>query len=204
MTSWEKAASELMKESAANAEFSSQTIRIGFKRLSENATIPTKAYASDSGFDLYAAEDVIIEPGETKIVPTDIAVKLPQGFEGQVRPRSGVTAKTKLRVQLGTIDEGFGGNIGVIVDNTKQRMMYVDIGGGTSVLKDVTAFDYFTICGTGEYAGERVADGSYKIRKGDRIAQLVVQALPEVTAVEIDGFTEESERGEGGFGSTGV
>src|SRR5690625_3792789 len=91
--------------------------RIGFKRLNDSATIPTKAHPTDSGFDLYASEDVIIEPGETAVVPTGIAVKLPEGYEAQVRPRSGVTAKTKLRVQIGTIDNGYAGEIGVIVDN---------------------------------------------------------------------------------------
>src|SRR5690625_5630144 len=90
---------------------------VGFKRLTDSAVIPTKAHASDSGFDLAASADVIIEPGETKVVPTGIAVELPEGYEAQVRPRSGVTAKTKLRVQLGTIDNGFTGGIGVIVDN---------------------------------------------------------------------------------------
>src|SRR5690625_6556131 len=101
----------------AMSETDEDTISIGFKRLNENATIPTKAHPTDSGFDLYASEDVIIEPGETVIVPTGIAVDLPKGFEVQVRPRSGVTSRTKLRVQLGTIDNGYTGEIGVIVDN---------------------------------------------------------------------------------------
>src|SRR5699024_12551739 len=72
-------------------------IEVGFKRLDESAIIPTKAHASDSGFDLYALKDTIIEPGETAVVPTGIAVKLPAGYEVQVRPRSGVTTKSKLR-----------------------------------------------------------------------------------------------------------
>src|SRR5699024_9639736 len=151
-------------------------IRVGFKRLTDDAIIPTKAHPTDSGFDLYASEDVIIEPGETKIIPTGIAVELPPGYEAQVRPRSGVTAKTKLRVQIGTIDNGYTGEIGVIVDNIATAGF--DIDGVSYPLEEV--------------------------RKGDRIAQLVVQALPEVTAVEIDDFTEDSERGEGGFGSSGV
>src|SRR5690606_23673394 len=94
-----------------------ETIKVGFKRLNDNAIIPTKAYPTDSGFDLYASEDVIIEPGETVVVPTGIAVELPPGYEATVRPRSGITAKTKLRVQLGTIDNEYRGEIGVIVDN---------------------------------------------------------------------------------------
>src|SRR5690625_7042344 len=95
-----------------------EPLKIGFKRLNDDAILPTKAHPTDSGFDLYAsAEDVIIEPGETVVVPTGIAVELPKGFEAQVRPRSGITAKTKLRVQLGTIDQDYRGEIGVIVDN---------------------------------------------------------------------------------------
>src|SRR5690625_1261518 len=90
------------------------SIKVGFKRLSDAATIPTKAHPTDSGFDLYASEDVIIEPGETVVVPTGIAVRLPEGYEAQVRPRSGVTAKTMRRGRIGTIDNGYGGEVGVI------------------------------------------------------------------------------------------
>src|SRR5699024_6032706 len=161
----------------------SDVVKVGFKRLSDTAVIPTRAHESDSGFDLVANEDVIIEPGETKVIPTGIAVELPDGYEAQVRPRSGVTAKTKLRVQLGTIDNGYTGEIGVIVDNINPLPKAIE--------------DEYVV-------GGELDKGTYIIRKGDRIAQLVVQALPEVTAVEIDDFTEDSERGEGVFGSTGV
>src|SRR5699024_3982416 len=164
---------------------------VGFKRLSDDAIIPTRAHKTDSGFDLYASEDVIIEPGETVIVPTGIAVDLPKGFEAQVRPSSGVTAKTKLRVQLGTIDNGYTGEIGVIVDNiydeTTERFSNFELIDGS-----VTP------------ARRNVMDGAYLIRKGDRLAQLVVQALPQFEAVEITEFSDDSERGEGGFGSSGV
>src|SRR5690625_4433665 len=179
-------------------------VKVGFKRLNDNAVIPTKAHPTDSGFDLYASEDVIIEPGKTVVVPTGIAVELPKGFEAQVRPRSGVTAKTKLRVHLGTIDNGYKGEIGVIVDNIRTPIKTVDVNGGRTGMSSVTTTDAYTECGTGRYMGKRIIDGKYVIRKGDRIAQLVVQALPAVTVVEIDDFTEDSERGEGGFGSTGV
>src|SRR5690625_4501964 len=100
-------------------------IKVGFKRLTKDAIIPTKAHASDSGFDLYANEDVIIYPNETKVISTGIAVQLPEGYEAQVRPRSGVTSKTKLRVQLGTIDNDYVGDIGIIVDNIE---IYKDYG----------------------------------------------------------------------------
>src|SRR5690625_1455280 len=110
-------------------------VKVGFKRLNDNAVIPTKAHPTDSGWDLYASEDVIIEPGETVIVPTGIAVELPKGFEAQVRRRPGVTAKRKLGVALGRIDNGYAGELGVIVDNiaddpvrnTSRYLNFVDV-----------------------------------------------------------------------------
>src|SRR5690625_6449072 len=159
-------------------------IRVGFKRLDESAIIPTKAHVSDSGFDLYALEDTIIEPGETKVIPTGIAVSLPAGYEAQVRPRSGVTAKTKLRVQLGTIDNGYAGEIGVIVDNKAVGKPRFDenwyaLGVDGKSVKTCKHYAY----------------KSYLIRKGDRLAQLVVQPLPAVQAYEIEGDIEQTERG---------
>lgn len=87
------------------------------KLLSENATLPTRAYSTDSGLDLYTAYDVAIPPMTTVVIKTDVAIKLPENTEGQIRPRSGVTSKTRLRVQLGTIDNSYTGNLGIIVDN---------------------------------------------------------------------------------------
>src|SRR5690554_702290 len=168
-------------------------ISVGFKRLNDNAIIPSKAHATDSGFDLYASEDVIIEPGETTVVPTGIAVQLPEGYEAQVRPRSGITAKTKLRVQLGTIDESYRGDIGIIVDNIAHKIesksgYFQQVDGSMTQLIEYDAKYVHT----------------YLIRKGDRIAQIVIQPLPAVEAYEVEGELEETERGEGGFGSTGV
>ena len=169
-------------------------IRVGFKRLTDDAIIPTKAHPTDSGFDLYASEDVIIEPGETKIIPTGIAAELPAGYEAQVRPRSGVTAKTRLRVQLGTIDQDYRGEIGVIVDNEY-----------TDKYNELWQAGYYRTSGE-MYLNHRVKYpvGTYKIRKGDRIAQLVIQPLPTVEAYEIEGELDDTERGAGGFGSTGI
>jgi len=167
-------------------------LEIGFKRLSENAVLPTKANPSDSGLDLYAAEDVIIAPGETTVVKTNLAVQLPPGYEAQVRPRSGITSKTKLRVQLGTIDESYRGDIGIIVDNI---YAFYEIGD-----------DFYTAM---DVSNEAIIDGTihklgtYRIKKGDKIAQLVVQPIPQTVAVEIAEL-DESERGENGFGSSGT
>lgn len=163
---------------------------VGFKRLTEDAVIPTKAFPTDSGFDLVASEDVIVEPGATVVVPTGIAVQLPEGFEATVRPRSGVTSKTKLRVQLGTIDNSYIGEVGVIVDNLGER---------TDSVTELSRILESTI----DRLNITRLTGEYQIRKGDRIAQLVITRLPDVEAVEVFDV-EETERGESGYGSTGV
>lgn len=170
---------------------------VGFKRLSEDATIPTKAFETDSGFDICASADVIIEPGATVIVPTDIALDLPAGYEAQIRPRSGVTAKTKLRVQLGTIDNGFTGALGVICDNIAHE------------LNDCLEYNYLArrvdgSRGRADFAtGGRTCDrNAYLVRKGDKVAQLVITQLPHITAEEVWDI-QETARGGGGFGSTG-
>lgn len=168
-------------------------IKVGFKRLTKDAIIPTKAHASDSGFDLYVNEDVTIRPNETKVISTGIAVQLPEGYEAQVRPRSGVTSKTKLRVQLGTIDNDYVGDIGIIVDNIE-------------TYKDYGSRYYRTIDNDNKvrvYGRAGIPEGSYLIRKGDRIAQLVVQFLPKTEGVEVDNL-DETERGGKGFGSSGI
>lgn len=178
-------------------------VTIGFKRLSDDAILPTKAHPTDSGYDLYAAEDVIIEPGETVIVKTDIAVELPPGYEAQIRPRSGITAKTKLRVQLGTIDNGYRGELGVIADNINPLSQEMTEWHHT-VEGNMAENRCREECTCGHFNRVRYVKGTYLIRRGDRIAQLVIQRLPETVAVEIDEFSEDSERGAGGFGSTGV
>ena len=165
-------------------------MKIGFKRLTDDAILPTKAHKTDSGFDLYANEDVIIEPNETKLIKTGIAVHLPEGFEAQVRPRSGVTSKTKLRVQLGTIDNEYTGDIGIIVDNYNYE--------------DDDCLGYYRAVDnrlTGR-AEECCVHGSYYIYKGDKLAQLVVQEIPQTTAYEIHEI-KDTERGSNGFGSSG-
>lgn len=186
-----------------------QRPQVGFKRLTPGAVLPVKAHASDSGYDLCAVTDVIIAPGETVVIPTGIAVKLPPGFEATVRPRSGVTSRTKLRVQLGTIDEGYGGEIGVIVDNIAQLTYELEDYGDGLEIDTVRHNALHTIDNSGhsplgnvltEYS---VPVGTYIIRAGDRIAQLVITRLPELEAVEIDDLGD-SERGANGFGSSGV
>lgn len=91
-------------------------LRVKIKRV-KDVELPKYAKPGDSGFDLVAAEDTIIWPGKTKVVPTGLAFEIPPGYELQVRPRSGMTRNTKLRVVLGTVDSGYRGEVGVLVDN---------------------------------------------------------------------------------------
>lgn len=182
---------DMLNANKIEKEANNLPLEIGFKRLSEHAVLPTKANPNDSGLDLFAAEDVIIAPGETKVIKTNLAVQLPPGYEAVVRPRSGITSKTKLRVQLGTIDESYRGDIGVIIDN---------------IANDVGEQHYIRyIDGSPHYkASEKFKTWTYRIHKGDKIAQLVVQPIPQTVAVEIEGELMDSDRGASGFGSSGV
>ncbi|HGO2779079.1 TPA: dUTP diphosphatase [Staphylococcus aureus] len=98
------------------------------KLLSENATLPKRANDTDSGLDLYVSETITIEPHTTKVVKTDVAINLPYGFEAQVRPRSGKSLKTKLRVALGTIDQTYHKEIGIITDNIGDKPITIEKG----------------------------------------------------------------------------
>lgn len=88
--------------------------KIKIKKLNADATIPTRSHSTDAGLDLYASESVWVEEGT--LISTGIAVDIPPGFEGTIRPRSGLTSRTALRVQLGTVDSGYTGELKVIAD----------------------------------------------------------------------------------------
>ncbi|MDZ4567495.1 dUTP diphosphatase [Bacillus cereus] len=145
-------------------------LRTKIKRV-RDVELPRYAKPGDSGFDLVAAEDTIIWPGETKVVQTGLAFEIPPGYELQVRPRSGMTRNTKLRVVLGTVDSGYRGEVGVLVDNTER-----------SISLNMKA---------------------HVIEKGTRIAQGVIAPVVTAHFEEVDELSD-SERGVGGFGSTGV
>jgi len=104
------------------------TNTLGIKLLSENATMPKRANPTDSGLDLYVSETINIPAHATKVVKTDIAINLPYGYEAQVRPRSGKSLKTKLRVALGTIDQTYNKEIGIITDNIGDEAIVVKAG----------------------------------------------------------------------------
>ena len=178
-------------------------LTLEIKRLSPDAKLPARAHFNDSGLDIYAAEDVIIEPGETVVVKTGLSIKLPPGHDAYIKPRSGVSTKTKLRVVSPPIDVGYRGEIGVILDNIaipNYDVTYTDLDGYFAIPERYT--ELLTLDGAIQTEQDYV-EGTYLIRKGDRLAQLVVTpvALPQI--VEVDDL-DETERGDSGYGASGV
>ena len=169
-------------------------LNVRIKRLNSEAVIPKYAHEGDAGVDLVAVEDVIVEPGATVLVSTGLSFEIPPGYEMQIRPRSGVTLKTKLRVQLGTIDSGYRGEVKVIVDNI--RIDEECVGGGLDTIDG-------EIVPCSEYGLDYVNTNSYIIRKNDRIAQAVFAPVETCNFIDADKLAE-TMRGAGGFGSTGV
>ena len=142
-------------------------LRVKIKKLSENAIIPQYQTNGAAGFDFHAIEDMEIDPRKTVLVKTGLSMEIPEGYELQVRPRSGMSLKTKMRVanSPGTIDSDYRGEICIIMEN-------IGLLGSLP----------------------------FQIKKGDRIAQGVL--CPVYQAVFIEDELNETERGEGGFGST--
>lgn len=138
------------------------------KKLKHNAVIPQYQSKGASGFDFHSTEDICIMPGETVMVSTGLAFEIPSGKEIQVRPRSGLSAKTKIRVSNspGTIDCDYLGEVKILLDN--------------------------------------IGLMPYTVRVGDRIAQGVVADVIQTTFEEVEDFDIVTERGDKGFGSSGV
>jgi dUTP pyrophosphatase len=174
-------------------------IPVKIRKVRPHAIIPTYGSEAAACFDLYAAEDVIIAPGETKAVPVGFAVELPDGYELQIRPRSGISLKTKLRVanSPGCVDSDFRGEVAVIIDCLYDSSDNVYTNGRT-------LFYAKTLSDSAIPTIDGVIDGTYVICRGDRIAQAAVVPIPRVTFVEVDGELTHTERGAGAFGSTGV
>ncbi|WP_436938606.1 dUTP diphosphatase [Staphylococcus xylosus] len=171
------------------------TQSLQIKLLSDNATKP-KRNNLDAGYDIYAAETVILEPQEKALIATDLAVNIPKGYVGLLTSRSGVSSKTHLVVETGKIDAGFQGHMKINVKNdhspTKKKrrsVAYLDISGEA-------------VWETSDNIKYKI--GVYKIKKGDRLAQLVIVPIwtPELETVEE--FESETTRGKKGFGSSGT
>lgn len=171
------------------------------KKLNNNAIIPTKNMEA-AGLDLYALEDVIVKPNEKAKVKTGISVELPKDTFAQVVGRSGISLKTPLNVITGTIDNDYRGDIGVIIHNTSQleyhsqdlivRDSYtktIHFDENKNVIKEIEEYSY--------------PINTYKIKKGDKIAQLVVMVQPVFSVEEVSEL-KETDRGNKGFGSSGT
>lgn len=101
-----------------------------FKKLNPDAVSPTYAYESDSGFDLYSTEEVILKPFERRLVPTGLSFDIPEGYEIQVRTKSGLALKQGLMVlnSPGTVDQGYTGEVKVILFNASNEQQKVEKG----------------------------------------------------------------------------
>src|SRR5437762_9019891 len=143
-------------------------MRLRFKKLDPDAKLPAHAHPGDAGLDLSSAVEIEVGPGERALVPTGVAVAIPEGHAGLVLPRSGLASRHGLTLANapGLIDAGYRGEVTCAVVNLDRE-------------QPVT------------------------IRRGDRIAQLVVVAVPAVAPEWVDELPE-SARAEGGFGSTGA
>lgn len=142
--------------------------------LSPNARAPTRGSVGAAGYDLYAAEKTIVVKNSTVPVPTDIAVAIPDGYYGRVAPRSGLALKG-ITVRAGVVDQDYRGPINVLLS--------------------------FTSSGK-EKLGMWIMPTFYLVKKGDRIAQLILEKIA-TPPVRIVPELPPTERGSGGFGSTG-
>jgi len=143
--------------------------KILIKRLSKEVSLPKYETSGSSGMDLAANinANINIDPGKSAIIPTGLAVCIPKGFEIQIRPRSGLAAKSRISVlnTPGTIDADYRGEIKVILIN--------------------------------------LSDQKFVVEKGLRIAQMVVCPVIQAELLEVEELNN-TVRGKGGFGSTGV
>ena len=140
---------------------------VRFKKIDEHAVLPAYAHEGDAGMDVRSSATLDIAPGCRALVKTGLVMELPDGFEAQVRPRSGLALKHGVTVlnTPGTIDAGYRGEVGVILAN--------------------------------------FGDSPFHVECGDRIAQLVIAPVVRANIVEVESVGE-TERGAGGFGSSGV
>ena len=150
--------------------------------IMDGATEPFYAHPHDAGMDLRAREDIDIAPMQTVIIPTGFKAAIPEGYEITIRPRSGLNAKTPLRVAFGTIDCGYRGEFGVVMTNYSPEN-YKD--------------EHCTI-------EDKHKFGTYHIKKGDRIAQIVMTKYCEMTFDKVEDINAIAGDRGGGFGSSGV
>ena len=159
--------------------------------IEEGVKLPLYAHDTDAGLDIYAKEEITVAPGETKIIGTGIKVAIPEGYAILIQPRSGQSAKTKLRVANtpGLIDSGYRDEIGVIIENIEPPF------------KDIE-YDFDD---KGEIHIKSILHGqSYTISEGQRFAQMRLVQVPKANFVQVESVGEIGEDRGGGFGSTDI
>ena len=175
----------------ASEGISKRIIKVPIEKCDDRAKAPTYANTTDSGMDVYALEDITIAPGETKLIPIGIKVALPRGYELQVRPKSGRSLKSKLRIANtpGTIDAGYRDEIGIIVENIEPVISDISYEYDDEGNLKITSIDF---------------GSSHTIGAGEKFAQLVLAEVPKASWLQVDSVAEIGEDRGGGFGSTGL
>lgn len=174
------------------------------KLLSKDAVKPTRAYDISAGLDIYASETVTLRPQQKHLLKTDIAVNIPDGYVGLLTSRSGVSSKTSLVIETGKIDAGYLGEMKINIKNDEQRLDEVAFVANKEINRGFPPLLY-------DIDNKKIENGNlfevfsgktYEIKKGDKIAQLVIVPIvtPEVNVV--DDFKTKSSRGDKGFGSS--
>lgn len=178
------------------------TDKLEIKLLSENATKPKRADNDSAGYDIYAAETVILEPQQKVLIDTGLAVNIPNGYVGLLTSRSGVSSKTDLVVETGKIDAGFQGHMKINIKND-----YISLEQYDGAIMDVEdgglIYPVYSIDEKTKYYSGEIDTPVYKIQKGERLAQLVIVPIWTPELVPVKEFSNETERGQKGFGSTG-
>jgi len=169
-----------------------KSVEVYFTLCDNNAKLPFYANPGDAGMDIVASGDVVIKAGSTVLIPTGIKAAIPYGYEIQIRPRSGLSFNTPLRIpnSPGTIDCGYRDEIRVIMENTSPQ-------NSKSDGRIVNESEILTVNSKGNQKGD------YKIFAGDRIAQMVLQKVPAINWIASDDVDEIGENRGGGFGSSG-
>ena len=181
----------LIFNSISDYDLNADVVSIPIELCHPDAKIPTYANIGDAGMDIYALDDYVIAPGETKLIPTGIKVAIPLGYELQVRPKSGRALKTKLRVANtpGTIDSGYRSEVGVIIENVEPPIKNIDCESDSKGNITISSIEF---------------GSNFYITKGEKFAQLVLNKIPTARFYQVNNIQEyEGDRG-GGFGSTGL